>query len=98
MFGFLEIWKVSGNITQRGLNKNEACEKLIQMLLSMQIPPQLVMSAINEWITASDYITTKSSKEMVFDPNRKSMSTLQSLVCHFVYTYLCFNISSYFPY
>ena len=76
VFGFLEIWKVSGNITQRGLNKNEACEKLIQMLLSMQIPPQLVMSAINEWITASDYITTKSSKEMVFDPNRKSMSTL----------------------
>ena len=29
VFGFLEIWKVSGNITQRGLNKNEACEKLI---------------------------------------------------------------------
>ena len=35
VFGFLEIWKVSGNITQKGLNKNEACEKLIQMLLSM---------------------------------------------------------------
>lgn len=76
VFGFLEIWKVSGNITQRGLNKNEACEKLIQMLLSMQIAPQLVLSAINEWITASDYITTKSSKEVTFDHTRKSLSTL----------------------
>ena len=64
----------------------------------MQIPPQLVLAAINEWITASDYITTKTTKESVFDPNRKSMSTLQSLVCHFVYTYLAFNITNYFPY
>jgi len=29
---------------------------------------------------------------------KKSLSTLQSLVCHFVYTYLCYNISNYFPY
>jgi len=43
VFGFLEIWKVSGNITQQGLNKNEACEKLVQMLLSMQIPPHTVI-------------------------------------------------------
>lgn len=56
------------------------------------------MAAINEWITASDYITTKSTKEMVFDRNKKSLSTLQSLVCHFVYTYLCYNISNFFPY
>ena len=46
------------------------------MLLSMQIPPHTVMAAINEWITASDYITTKTTKEVTFDGNRKSMSTL----------------------
>lgn len=64
----------------------------------MQIPPQTVIAAINEWITASDYITQKTNKEVIFDNMKKSLSTLQSLVCHFVYTYLCYNISNYFPY
>lgn len=57
-----------------------------------------MVSAINEWILASDYITTKTTKEVIFDPNRKSMSTLQSLICHFVYTYLNYTITNYFPF
>jgi len=56
------------------------------------------MSAINEWITASDYITTKTTKEVVFDHVKKNLSTLQSLICHFIYTYLYFCIANYFPY
>lgn len=42
----------------------------------MQIPPPTVMAAINEWITASEYMTQKTTKEVIFDNMNKSLSTL----------------------
>ena len=98
VFGFLENWKVSSNFEAHGLNKNESCEKLIQMLLSMQIPPDQVLAAINEWITGKGYLANKVSKELNLDSNNKQQATLQSLVCHLVYTYLAYNISNNFQY
>jgi hypothetical protein len=98
VFGFLQVWKFSNNFTQLGLNKNEGCEKLIQMLLSMQIPPDKVLYATNEWISHHGYLANKVQKEVTFDKDKKQFATLQSLVCHFVYTYLAYCISNNFQY
>ena len=86
--GYLEVWKASSNLTKIGMNTNEGCEKIIQMLLSLQIEPHDVLHAVNEWTIAHGYHTSKQKKEITLTREEKGRATLQSLICHLVYTYL----------
>jgi hypothetical protein len=94
--GYLEIWKASSNLTKLGMNTNEGCEKIIQMLLSLQIEPHEVLHAVNEWTIAHGYHTVKQKKEITLTKEEKGRATLQSLICHLVYTYLAHCITPNF--
>ena len=95
--GYLEVWKASSNLTKIGMNTNEGCEKIIQMLLSLQIEPHEVLRAVNEWTMAHGYHTLKQGKkEVTLSRDEKGRATLQSLICHLVYTYLAHCITPNF--
>ena len=65
--GYLELWKARSNMTKIGMNTNEGSEKIIQMLLSLQIEPHEVLYAINEWMQGHDYIVKKSEHPVTLD-------------------------------
>lgn len=94
--GYLEIWKASSNLTKMGMSTDEGCEKIIQMLLSLQIEPHEVLHAVNEWTIAHGYHTAKQKKEVTLGKDEKGRATLQSLICHLVYTYLAHCITPHF--
>ena len=62
----------------------------------MQLAPHVVIAAINEWISASGYQAVKQKREVLLDADRKNDATLQSLICHLVYTYLAYSIANNF--
>ena len=78
------------------MSTNEGCEKIVQMLLSLQIEPHEVLHAVNEWTCHHSYDTVKQSKELNLGKDEKGSATLQSLICHLVYTYLAHCITCNF--
>ena len=38
---------------KRNLDVNKSCEKMIQIVISLQIEPHIVVESINKWIQAS---------------------------------------------
>lgn len=94
--GFLEIWKSSNSLTRAGINVNIGCEKIIQLLISLQVEPQAVIESVNRWIYNNNYITLKEKKTIDLNAEQKEKATLQSLTCQFVYTYLLQSISNHF--
>ena len=70
------------------INANEGSEKIVQMLLSLQVEPHEVLYSINEWMQGNDYVVKESDAPVTLDNHEKGKATLQSLVCHMVYTYL----------
>ena len=95
--GYLELWKARSNMTKIGINTNEGSEKIVQMLLSLQIEPHEVLYSINEWMHGNDYIVRETEAPVTLDREEKSKATLQSLICHMVYTYLALCIAPNFP-
>jgi hypothetical protein len=92
--GYLELWKARSNLTKIGMNTNEGFEKIIQMLLSVQLEPHEVLQAVNEWTANHDYVAKKKKGgDLILGKEEKQKATLQSLICHLVYTYLaqCIN-------
>ena len=60
--GFLEIWKSSSTLTGIGVNINQGCEKIIQILVSMQVEPHEVIDAVNKWIASRKYDVVKEKR------------------------------------
>jgi len=79
--GFLEIWKSSNSLTRAGINVNIGCEKIIQLLISLQVEPQAVIESVNRWIYNNNYITLKEKKTIDLNAEQKEKATLQSLTC-----------------
>ena len=74
--GYLELWKARSNMTKVGINTNEGSEKIVQMLLSLQIEPHEVLYSINEWMHGNDYIVRKTEDPVTLDREEKSKATL----------------------
>jgi hypothetical protein len=72
------------------------CEKIIQLLISLQVEPHAVIDAVNRWISTYNYIPVKEKRTIEFNAEQKEKATLQSLLCQFVYTYLLQSISNHF--
>ena len=72
---------------------NEICEKVIQIILCLQIPAHTVIEAINSYV----YV---EQDESFFGPSEDEQPSIyklkinerQSSICQFVYTYLLHNI------
>ena len=69
--GYLELWKARSNLTKIGMNTNEGFEKIIQMLLSVQLEPHEVLQAVNEWTVAHEYTTKKRKGEVTLSKEEK---------------------------
>jgi hypothetical protein len=72
------------------------CEKIIQLLISLQVEPHAVIDAVNRWISTYNYIPIKEKRTIDFNAEQKEKATLQSLICQFVYMYLLQSISNHF--
>lgn len=80
---------------------NKGYEKLIQVLLSLQFEPHEVIEAVNAYIdeeTANkkSWVVQKMIRSQQMNFRAKEFAKIEALVCHFVYTYLLFNISNNF--
>ena len=55
VWGFMEIWLASIHFTKIGMNVNEGCSKIIQLLLSLSIEPYEVIDSINKIIIEKEF-------------------------------------------
>ena len=44
------------------MNVNLGCEKIIQLLISLQVEPHAVIDSVNRWVHNNNYITIKEKK------------------------------------
>lgn len=79
--GFLEIWKTSSTLSGIGININQGCEKIIQILVSLQVEPHEVIDAVNKWIIVKKYDVSKEKRTVELSQEQKEKATLQSLLC-----------------
>jgi hypothetical protein len=52
------------------------CEKIIQLLISLQVEPHAVIEAVNRWITTNNYIPLKEKKNIDLNVEQKEKATL----------------------
>lgn len=75
------------------VNANQVCEKIIQMILSLQIPAHEVMAAANAFIKRDPDLQSRRQKGiLVMDRAQKRVGEKESRLCQFVYTYLMHTI------
>lgn len=81
--GLLHIWEANMKLdtkdSRTAKKHNQICEKVIQMILSLQVPAHTVIAAVNSF--ADEERTYKDQKWKQ-----------QSRLCHFIYTYLMHNV------
>lgn len=74
-------------------NANHNCEKIIQMILSLQIPAHEVMAAANTYIKKDPDLQSRRQKGiLVMDGTQKRIGEKESRLCQFVYSYLMHTI------
>jgi hypothetical protein len=74
--GFLDIWKNSSNFKQIDLEINLGCEKIIQIIVAMQIEPHEVVNCANKWIEANKFDVQKDRRVVELDSEHKEQATL----------------------
>ena len=95
--GFLKIWEEHMEISTKNQDEihksNEVCEKVVQLLLCLQVPAHTVINAINVYIDEeqgeSIWGTREDEQQNLF---KAKINERQSSICQFVYTYLMHNI------
>lgn len=92
----MNIWGWSAAFDKIGMSVNEGCEKIIQIFLSLSIPPYRVIEQVQEYIRQHDWNCVKQKKDMSLEIKDKESATTQSLYCQFVYVYLQSSISNHF--
>ena len=60
----LNIWGMSATFDRIGMSVNEGCEKIIQIFLSLSIPPYKVIESVQEYIRQHDWNCVKQKKDM----------------------------------
>ena len=71
---------------------NQVCEKVIQMILSLQVPAHEVMAAVNLMTRKMGMETRKIRGRLAMNQDQSIIGEQQSQVCQFVYSYLLHNI------
>ena len=84
----LECWGDSSELGRIGVDVNDGCEKIIQLLLSLNIPHWKVIESVEQYIQKREWVVSKQKKQTHLDTEAKKSATTQALYCHFVYTYL----------
>ena len=91
--GMLKVWLTKAHL--EGLNLSKTLEKMMQMLISVKLKPHTVISAINKLIEKRNLMSKKVNTKKI-SILKRTESQQESLLCHFLYSYLLFNISSQF--
>lgn len=77
----LNIWGMSATFNKIGISVNVGCEKIIQILLSLSIPPYRVIESVQEYIRVHEWNCVKQKKDMTLEHKEKDSATTQSLYC-----------------
>ena len=78
----LNIWSDSRNFSRIGIDDiNDGYEKIIQVLLSLSIPPWKVIESVQQYIVQTKWVVTKQKKDFTADDAAKHSATPQSLYC-----------------
>ena len=78
------------------MSVNEGCEKIIQILLSLGIPPDQMIESVQQYIIKKKWIVVKTPHDKPLDHQQKDSAKTQSLYCQFVYCYLMHCIHVHF--
>ena len=47
--GMLDIWRDSSNFSSQDMKVNESCDKMIQLLVCLNLEPHVVIDSVNRW-------------------------------------------------
>ena len=69
------------------------CEKVLQMLLSLQVPANQVIAGINSFIEEKNLVRSRKKGKMMMKNKQREEGELESSLCQFIYAYLMHDIS-----